>query len=670
MIPRLSLLALLALLLVPAAAWSQIAPEDVVNIQNVGAVAISPDGQTVAFTVSIPRTADDAPGRNFNEVRLVPFGGGEPTTLIGRDQPAGAPAWMADGRLAFVSRYADQHGQTQVYALSPAGGAPERLTDSPDGVMSFAISQDGNHVFYTSRQAEDPERARQRERGYDQIVAGEDERHVRLFVERSGGGDRRMLTPADMTVRDFVVAPDGRTVALQITDGVGLDYDMMFRQLHTLDLASGDMTRLAPTEGKLGPMAWSPDSRQVAFLSATRMSDPLPHSIFVADVASRSARNATPAIEATVEWMRWEDDSTLLFTAVEGTRTYAGRLNAETGQVTRVFGPGAEVMRSLSMADDGDRVAVSVNTRMHPNEVYVGSLASGDLQRITNNNPWLDDRRFARQETVTWSGAGGERIEGVLVYPLDYEEGQRYPLAILPHGGPEGISIDGWNTRALYPSHVMAREGYVVLKPNYRGSGGRGASFSMANHRDLGGTEFEDVILGVDHLAEIGLVDPERVGISGTSYGGYFSAWATTRHPDRFRAGITFAGLSNWVSFMGTTDIPHEMALVHWDLYYWEAPDLYHDRSPVSHVSERSTPTLVVHGLADERVHPEQSIQLYNHLRLRDVPTGLVLYPREPHGLLERAHQLDFMQRQIDWFGRYVMPEEVTTSAAPPVGDR
>ncbi len=652
---RLYLLAIAALLIAPTA-FAQIAPEDVIRLRTVGAVAISPDGQNIAYSVTSPRSDAEGPGRAFSELFVMPYGGGEPVQITERPQAAGAPQWLPDGRLAFVTRVADQHDMVQVYAVGPTGGDLERLTSSPLGIMAFAPAPDGSAIFYTARQAEDPERARQRERGFDQIVFGEDERHVQLFVQQIGQSDHRALTPADMSVRDFAVSPDGRRVALQMTETTDVDADLMFRQMYIVSTAGGDFGPLVPTEGKLGPMAWSPDSRQVAFLSATRMSDPLAHLIYITEVGSNTASTPMRDFEGTAEWIRWRDSDSILFAAVEGTRTSANRLEVGSGEITRLFGGDAYIARTLSVAADGDRFAAAMNTSTHPNELFAGRLSTGDKERLTTSNEWLGERRFARQETIEWTGFGDERIEGVLVYPLDYVEGRRYPLLVLPHGGPEGISIDGWNTGALYPSHVMAREGYVVLKPNYRGSGGRGPAFSMANHRDLGGSEFEDVLLGIDHLAEIGLVDPDRVGISGTSYGGYFSAWATTRYPDRFRAGITFAGLSNWLSFMGTTDIPHEMALVHWDLYYWDSPGLYNDRSPVTHITENTPPTFVAHGLADERVHPEQSLQLYNLLRLRGVPTGLVFYPREPHGLLEPAHQLDFMQRMIDWFDTYVRP--------------
>jgi dipeptidyl aminopeptidase/acylaminoacyl peptidase len=262
--------------------------------------------------------------------------------------------------------------------------------------------------------------------------------------------------------------------------------------------------------------------------------------------------------------------------------------------------------------------------------------------------------RWARQEAIEWTGAEDWTIGGVLTYPLDYVEGQRYPLILQVHGGPEGISLDGWTTSATYPVDILAANGYMVLQPNYRGSAGRGVAFSKADHDDLGGTEYEDVLAGVDALIERGLVDGDRVGTGGWSYGGYFSAWAATRHSERFKAAVVAAGLTNWISFTGTTDIPEEMSIVHWNHYWWDNPQLHWERSPVAHINNAQTATLIAHGTADARVHPEQSIQLYTFLRMKGVPTELVLYPRQPHGLVDRAHQIDFAERVLGWFDKYV----------------
>jgi dipeptidyl aminopeptidase/acylaminoacyl peptidase len=346
---------------------------------------------------------------------------------------------------------------------------------------------------------------------------------------------------------------------------------------------------------------------------------------------------------------------------VESTRTLLQTVPAAGGARTAIVGPGQHIFQSVSFSRDGATFVVPASTAQHPNEVFLGTTRDRQLRRLTNHNAFLASVQLGRQETVTYTARDGLRIDGVLIHPVGAQSGVRAPLAVLPHGGPEGIDFDGWGTNALYPAQVLAGAGYAVFRPNYRASGGRGVAFSQGDHRDLGGREFDDVLDGIDFLHEQGIADRNRVGISGTSYGGYFSAWAGTRHADRFRVAIPFAGISNWMSFTGTTDIPLEMAIVHWDLLPWEHPLLMWERSPVAHITRNSTPMIIGHGLVDERVHPEQMIQLHQFLRLQGVESQLVLYPREPHGLLERQHQLDYMGRILGAFDRYVRPMTPTT---------
>ena len=378
--------------------------------------------------------------------------------------------------------------------------------------------------------------------------------------------------------------------------------------------------------------------------------------MFVAPLEGRGAgapRALTAGMEASAVDLDWLDGGTVWFVANEGTRTKMYRVREDGSGMEVVAGGGDAIFHSASF-DAGTRMfATSASTASHPGEVYVGE-PGGALRRVTDHNPWLEEVALGAQRTIVWEGPEGWRIEGVLIEPVGYAEDETYPLAILPHGGPEGVSQDGWTTNPLYPAQLLAGHGYVVLMPNYRGSGGRGVAFSKGDHRDLGGREMEDIIAGIDHLAEVGMIDPDRVGISGTSYGGYMSAWAATAYSDRFAVAIPFAGLTNWISFTGTTDIPVEMTAVHFDLPIQGNMGLYMDRSPVANLEGADTPTLIGHGLADDRVHPEQSLQLYTLMRLQDIEAELVLYPREPHGLLERAHQLDYMGRILEWMDMYL----------------
>ena len=651
-------LIILALAVVPLPALAQgLTPEQVVSLRSVGAAALSPDGGHVAYTVTRPRDEAEERGPSYAELFIVPTAGGETRSIVERPASASSPQWSPDGAtLAFAARL-PMHDQRQVYGVGPDGGDPRPLTRSTEGVATFAWSPDGATIAYTERVPDPDSIASRRAAGNDVIVMSEAVGHTRLFVQPLDGA-ARAITPANRSVRAFTWSPDGSWLAVQMTDDPGADPDLMFREVHAV-AADGSWSRLLiETEGKLGTMAFAPGGAGLAWLGATAFNDPLAQTVFVLPLRdgrpAGEPRSLTDGMEASAVDVGWLDAGTVWFVVQEGTRTGLYRSRSDGTRRERIAGGGAEIFHTVSFDGRRRTFVTTASTATHPSEVYAGSVGGAPLRRVTSHNPWLSDVALGEQSTVEWSGPEGWRIESVLIRPVGYESGRRYPLAILPHGGPEGVSENGWTTNPLYPAQVLAGEGYVVLMPNYRGSGGRGVAFSKGDHRDLGGREMEDILAGIDHLADQGLVDPARVGISGTSYGGYLSAWAATRHSDRFRVALPFAGLTNWISFTGTTDIPIEMTAVHFDLPIEGNVGVFMDRSPVANLNGADTPTLIGHGLADERVHPEQSIQLYNLMKLYGVPVELVLYPREPHGLRERAHQLDYMGRIVEWLNRYL----------------
>jgi dipeptidyl aminopeptidase/acylaminoacyl peptidase len=652
---RLALALLLPLTLAPARTQAQgLTPEQVVSLQVVGTVALSPDARHVAYTLTAPRDSAEARGPSYSELFISTAAGEQARAVVQRPRSAASPQWSPDGSsLAFLA-VLPGHDQRQVYSVPAGGGEPTRLTAATGHVLAYAWSPDGRTLAYTIAGPERGDAAARRAVNNDVIVQSEVGRFNQLWVQPVGG-EARLVSPADRNVADFVWSPDSRTLAVQATEELGADADLMFRQIYTVPAAGGPFTHLTPTRGKLGQMAFSPDGRTLGFLGATAMNDPIAQSVMAVPVTGGAFRNLMPGYEGSATWIGWLDNGNLAVVTQESTRTFLNRMPAAGGQMTRIFGGGAEIFGAVSFDARRQSFAMAASTSRHPAELHVGNVRARSARRVTTHNPWLPQVALGAQETVTWHGTDGLRLQGIVVRPAGYQEGRRYPLAVLPHGGPEGVDLDGWTTNPLYPAQVLAGRGYVVFLPNYRASGGRGVAFSQADHRDLGGREFEDVLTGIDHLAAIGLVDPDRVGISGTSYGGYFSAWAATRHSDRFRVAIPFAGLTHWMSFMYTTDIPYEMSVTHWDLWCHENVGLCWDRSPIAHIQNARTPTLIGHGLADDRVHPEQSIELYNALRLQGVPVELVLYPREPHGLRERAHQLDYMRRITEWLDRYLM---------------
>ncbi|MGB1699845.1 MAG: S9 family peptidase, partial [Nannocystaceae bacterium] len=432
-----------------------------------------------------------------------------------------------------------------------------------------------------------------------------------------------------------------------------VDATMMYSALYTIATDKPSLTPLTKTEGKLGRAAWSPDGAQIAFLGARDIHDSTAGTLFIVPSSGGEARALTADIEGTGQWIGWRDASTIVLSSHERTESTVRLVDARRG-TSKLLVEDGPTCRALSLAADGERYACSGSRPTHPPEVFLGTMKRGAVTRMTVTNPELERTILGTQRVYRWTAKDGTELQGVLILPTKFEPGTRYPLAVLPHGGPEGVSLNGWNTRATYPAQIFASQGYVVFEPNYRGSSGRGTSFAVADQQDLGGLEFEDVLSGIDALVAEGLVDKDRVGMGGWSYGGYFSGLAATRWTNRFKATVIAAAVTDWMSFTGTTEIEHENSLVHWKLWPYDEPQKVWDRSPMGHTTNSQTASLIVHGLADTRVPPSQSTELYRALKHAGAPVELVMYPREPHGLRENVHQLDFVERFVGWFNRYV----------------
>jgi dipeptidyl aminopeptidase/acylaminoacyl peptidase len=309
--------------------------------------------------------------------------------------------------------------------------------------------------------------------------------------------------------------------------------------------------------------------------------------------------------------------------------------------------------------------AVIGHSAQHPPEVYYVSPEERTWRRLTDSNPWTSKLATGFQEVIQYKARDGVELEGVLIRPVGEKKGpgapgekfekKRYPLVLTVHGGPEAHYSNGWMTMYHSLGQVAAARGMAVFYPNYRGSTGYGVEFSMKGQREAAGKEFDDLVDGVDHLVKMGLVDEKKVGITGGSYGGYATAWGSTYYSHRFAAGVMFVGLSNLVSCAGTTDIPQEMFLVHHRKWLWDDWQYHLERSPVKHVDKHKTPLLILHGKADPRVHPSQSLELYRHLKVRNqAPVRLVLYPGEGHGNRRAASKLDYNIRLLQWMEHYL----------------
>jgi dipeptidyl aminopeptidase/acylaminoacyl peptidase len=326
------------------------------------------------------------------------------------------------------------------------------------------------------------------------------------------------------------------------------------------------------------------------------------------------------------------------------------------GQKTKVLvATGGPILTGVTMSNDGLHAAFVANAPTHASEVFTMSHGEAGPRKLTDSNAWLASERLAPQEIVQFKARDGLALEGVLVHPLGEQKGQRYPLVLYVHGGPEAHHQNGWLTNYSDPAQTLAARGFAVMHTNYRGSTGRGMAFAKLSQGDPGGKEFDDLIDAVDHLVSIGLVDKDKVAVTGGSYGGYATAWLSTRYSDRIAAGVMFVGISDKVSKVGTTDIPDEEFYVHALHRPWDDWQKMLERSPVYYAGECKTPLLILHGKDDPRVNPGQSRELYRHLKLRSsAPVRLVLYPGEGHGNRKAAARFDYELRMEQWIEHYL----------------
>ncbi len=626
------------------------------RMRQVMEAALSPDSRKVAYTLSVPRDlTKDKNGPAYRELHVVDRRGRSRPFVTG-PVSVGNIAWSPDHKTVtyLAKRGEDKH--TALYGIPVDGGESQKMFEHETGISSYHWSHQPNRFLFvaTEKAPENPAK----DQGFDAEIYEEELRRGQLWIASRDGAEDEWeteLLELEGSVYDAQWSLDGRRIAVGIAPKPLIDHFFMYQKLKVVDVASGKVVSVADHEGKLGPFRWSPDGERLALIGGAHMNDPSPGRLFVVTAADGTTQRMAPDYLPDFAAAEWVDDERLQFIADAGCLTDYGRLSVATGEMELSAYRAAPVAATLSLIPATGHFAVVASTPDHGYEAFLGNGQSRKLRRLTDSNPWLKDVSLARQEIVTYEARDGVKIEGVLLYPLNYQRGQRYPLIMVVHGGPETRVPHGWVTNYSRPGQFAAAAGYFAFYPNYRGSTGRGIEFAMSHQADYAGKEFNDLVDAIDHLADAGLVDPDKVGVTGGSYGGYASAWCATYHTERFAASVMFVGISDLISKQGTTDIPDEMYLVHARKYPWNDWPFFLERSPIYHIEKARTPILILHGKDDPRVHPSQSMELYRSLKIiGKTPVRLVWYPNEGHGNRRAAARYDYSLRLMRWMDHYL----------------
>lgn len=632
-----------------------LSPSRVAELRAVAAAVVSPDGQLVACTLSVPRKLlEEDDGSAWTELHVVDANGKSRPFVTGKVNVSGI-GWMPDGRSVVFVAKRNEDAHAALYAIPIDGGEARRLVKLDSDVSAPTFSPDGKMVALLAQEPLSKERQEYRDKGFNPEIYEEDARPTKVWIAAVDGSQKPRSLNLTGSASYVEWSPTARQLLVVLAPRPLVDDSYMFKRIHIVDVDTGKELDRIDNPGKLGQVSWSPDGKHVAMIAGVDANDPADGHLMVAPVPGGGApRDLMPDYQAHVNSFAWKDAETLVWIADEGTGTTLGEIGLQGPPRVRSNGPGP-VLGGLSLSDNGQVMAATGSAPEHPPEAYLIPNAESAAKRLTSSNPWLKDIRLARQEVVKWKAADGLELEGVLVYPVNYEEGRRYPLILSVHGGPEAHVSNGWVTSYSQPGQTAAARGFAVFYPNYRGSTGRGVEFAKMGQADAAGKEFQDLVDAVDHLAAIGLVDKTKVGITGGSYGGYAAAWGATYYSERFAASVMFVGISDNVSKLGTTDIPEEMYLVHHRKRLWEDWDYFLERSPIRHVEKGQTPTLILHGKVDPRVHPSQSLELYRHLKtIGKAPVRLILYPGEGHGNRRAAARFDYNVRMLRWMEHYL----------------
>jgi dipeptidyl aminopeptidase/acylaminoacyl peptidase len=657
--------------------------QDYFRIGQVGDPRISPDGRWLAYSVTI---ADREEDESRTRIWMVPAAGGDPLPLTAEDQDSSSPRWSPDGRyLGFLSARnvaGDEAGPTQVWLLFREGGEAVQLTDTAQSVEFFDWSPDGTRVLLVLKDATPAEleakAARDKGETYeprtpppwvvtrrqfkqDYVPGYLDQRRSHLYVLDVKSRETRQITSGDFDdycqtylpceLSQPAWSPDGRRIAFvsNRTQDPDANYDT---NIFVVDADAQDSPplQITRTPGLDGAPSWSRDGRLIAHTSNVEVGATVLYAtahLAVSPATGGETKVLTRELDRVVSGPRFSrsDDSIYFLLEDSGEQSLA-RVPASGGAIERVVaGP-----RVVSAFDQGPAgvIAVVVSEPQQPAELFL--LEGGKLTRRSHvNDALLASLRLGALQEVHFPSQDGSEIEALVLTPPGASSPDRLPGILLIHGGPQAQHDHSFN----FDAQLYAAQGYVVVMPNPRGSTGYGQDFCLAIWQAWGERDYEDVMAAVDTVVARGWVDPERLAVTGWSYGGMLTNHVITK-TDRFKAAVTGASAALYVVNFG-----HDQYQRWWVTELglpWEEKgrEIYEKMSPLNRVANVVTPTLILGGKEDWNVPIINSEQLFLALELQGVPTELIVYPDEFHGIDTPSHIEDLYGRYLDWFARYL----------------
>jgi dipeptidyl aminopeptidase/acylaminoacyl peptidase len=637
---------------------------DYFAIESVGSPRVSPDGKWVAYTVNSIDLENDS---RETRIWMVPAAGGEAMPMTVKGHSSWSPRWKPDGRsLAFMS--ARGKSSTQVYKLDMRGGEGVQITDIKQGVEGFEWSPDGTRLVLLIR---DPAPEEQplpwvidRLKFKDDYVGYLNRLRAHLYVYDIDARTITQITSGDYENYSPAWSPDGSKIAFVSNrteePDANANSDIWLVDPDT-PYDQQEPARVTMNPGPDGSPIWHPDGERIGYITAYTDRTDVPASYLQTKVAIIRIGEDEPELLTTEDLDRkaygpqFSPDGNTIYAMLEDDgRVDLAAVSVADGELSRPI-TGQVRVEGISVAPDGSIVAAISKPRL-PGELFVldpsASGASSELRRLTHVNDELLSSIFLSDvEELRFPTVDGTEIQTFVYKPQDFDPNHRYPAILSLRGGQESQYNFGFSPRNQW----FAANGYVVVVPNVRGSGGRGLEFALTLNKAYGTADVEDVIAATDHVIDQGYVDPDRLGVGGWSSGGTLTNFVIAK-TDRFAGAVSGASVG-WY----TTTYGHDPYVLWWHTELgppWKNRDLWDNISPFMLVENITTPTLFIHGEKDWNQPVIHSEQMYQALRWLDREVSLVVYPDAYHGIRRPVYHRDLLQRWVGWFDKYVKQED------------
>ena len=647
---------------------------DLISMGRLGDPQVSPDGKLIAYVVTY---YDLKTNSSNSDIWLMPIAGGEPRKLTNSPRGDSQPRWSPDGsQIAFTST---RTGRPQVWLIRLEGGEARQLTDLSTGASGAIWSPDGKWLLFASRvypDCPDDECNKKREqekadskvkaRIIDQLLyrhwdSWTDEKRDHLFLIPASGGEPKDLTPGDYDVppialgsaQDYAFSPDGKEICfvMNTDEVVTLSTN---NDLFTIPVTGGEPQRITTREANDNQPVYSPDGKYIAYLAMARPKfEADRYRLILYERATTRHINLTEDLDRSVDTIVWSPDSSALyFTCGDEAYISIYTVSVKGGRVRKLIGESYN--GNLRVTPDGKGLVFSRQSIRHPTDIYYADTEGKMLKQLTNiNGSLLEELEMNPLETFWFKSFDGLKVQGLMVKPPGFDATKKYPLMFLIHGGPQSAWGDDFHYR--WNAQMFAAPGYVVVMINFRGSSNYGQEFTDRISGDWGGGCYRDLMKGLDYALEnYPFIDPDKLGASGASYGGYMIYWIAG-HTDRFKALFSHDGVYNLTSMYGVTE---ELWFPEWEFRGtpWTNKTMYEQWSPHNCAQNYKTPMLIVHGEQDFRVPIGEGLQAFTALQRQGIPSRLLYFPDEGHWVLRPQNAELWWKTVFQWFDQYLKP--------------